>query len=133
MVEATHSLQQAPSQAQRLALRQAQRRAMAVRVEALRRAKADTKAELRAQGIKPSQLAMREIVAASKARLLADAAYRAELIAEARKVVAVWEAEGYFKPRRAAVQHLQVMHSERRPEPQALPLCETHERNGATR
>jgi hypothetical protein len=108
------------SQAQRLALRQAQRQRMAVRVEVLRRAKAEIKRQLAAHGIKPQTLPMREIVAMAEARLLADAAYRAELIAEARKVVAVWEAKGYFKPRRAAVQHLQLMHSARRPEPQAL-------------
>jgi hypothetical protein len=79
--------------------RQAQRQRMAVRVETLRRAKADTKAELRAQGIKPSQLAMREIVAMAEARLMADAQYRAKIIAEAKAIVDQWQAEGRFGKR----------------------------------
>jgi hypothetical protein len=83
-------------------VRQAQRRAMAVRVEALRRAKAEIKHQLAAQGRrKVSQVPMREIVAAAEARLMADAAYRAELIAEARAVVDQWTAEGFFGKRAA--------------------------------
>jgi hypothetical protein len=78
----------------------------AVRIEALRRAKAEIKRAIAARGLKPQSFAMREIVAMAEARLLADAAYRAELVAEARKVVAIWEAEGYFKPRRRSVRNV---------------------------
>jgi hypothetical protein len=112
--------------------RQAQRRAMAVRVEALRRAKADTKRAYQAQGIKLTAIPQKEIVAAAEARLLGDAAYRAKLIAEARAVVDQWTAEGFFGKRAAqSVQHSQDLHKDERPEPQALPLCEYRERNGA--
>lgn len=59
MVEATHTLPQAPatSQAQRLA----QRQARAIRVLALRRAVEATKQRLRGMGLKP-QYMPREIV-----------------------------------------------------------------------
>jgi hypothetical protein len=93
-----------------------------------------TKHELRARGLKPQLILHRHIVAAAEAMLRGDAGWRAELIAEARPIVDRWTAEGFFGKRAAlTAQNLEVMHNQRRPEPQALPLCETHERNGATR
>jgi hypothetical protein len=133
MIETNSSVAQAPamSQAQRQALAQRQARAVAVLVR--RSAVEATKQRLAARGIKRGSVAMREIVAMAEARIVADVAWRAKLIAEARAVVDQWTAEGFFGKRAAqSVQHLQVMHSERRPEPQALPLCEYRERNGAT-
>jgi hypothetical protein len=128
MVEATHSLPQAPatSQAQRLAQRQAHAVAVLVRRAAI----AATKQRLRSQGLKPQHFALREIVALAEARVLADPAHRAKLIAKARPIVDRWTAEGFFG-KRAAVQHLQHLHKAGRPEPRALPLCECHDRNGA--
>jgi hypothetical protein len=74
----------------------------AVMVLALQAAIKEAKRALAAKGLKPTHYSQREIVEMAKARLLADAQHRAELIAEARKVVAVWEAEGYFRQRRAS-------------------------------
>jgi hypothetical protein len=67
-----------------------------------RAAVAATKRGLQAQGRrKVSEVPMREIVAMAEARIVADAAYRAELIAEARAVVDQWTAEGFFGKRAA--------------------------------
>jgi hypothetical protein len=101
--EATHRLQQAPepNHAQRLAERQAHAVAVLVRRSAVEA----TKRELRAKGLKPQHFAMREIVAMAEARLLVDAAHRAKLIAEARKVVDRWTAEGFFGKRASAAAH----------------------------
>jgi hypothetical protein len=76
-----------------------QRRAMAVRVEALRRAKAEIKRQLAARGVKSQRLPMREIVAMAEAYILAHR----EIIADARAEVERWEAEGFFGPRRRSV------------------------------
>jgi vacuolar-type H+-ATPase subunit E/Vma4 len=128
MVEATLRLQQAPatSQAQRLA----QRQRRAIRVLALRRAVEATKQRLRGMGLKPQYMPMREIVVIAEEYL---AAHRAVLVAEAKVAVDEWTAEGFFGKRAArSVQHLQDLHSERSAEPQALPLWEYRDRNGAT-
>jgi hypothetical protein len=120
MDEAIHRLQQAPApnQAQRLAQRQAQAVATLVRRSAINA----VKHKLRGLGLKPQHYSHAQIGVMAKARLLADAQHRAKLIAAARKVVDEWTEEGFFKPRRArrTAQNLQVMHSERRPEPQGL-------------
>jgi hypothetical protein len=94
MDEATHTLQQAP------APNHAQRQSMnrAVRVLALQAAIKATK-ELRARGLKPQLIPHREIVAMAEARLMADAQYRAEIIAEAKAIVDRWQAEGRFGKR----------------------------------
>jgi hypothetical protein len=139
MVEANPTIAPQPSiviaavmtQAQRQAI--AMRQARAVRVETIRRAKAKVKHELAAQGRrKVSQVPMREIVAAAEARLLADAAYRAKLIAEARAVVDRWTAEGFFGKRAALAAHnSRISSKEERPATQGLSLNETHAQNGA--
>ena len=67
---------------------------------------------------------------------MADAAYRARLIAQARPIVEQWTAEGFFGKRAAQRQlerNSQHSHKPGSAEPQALPLCESHDRNGATR
>jgi hypothetical protein len=89
MVEVTHRLQQAPT------TNQAQRQAMgrAVMVLAKQRAIKEVKRELQAQGRrKVSQVLMREIVAMAEDYLTRHR----ELIAEAKKVVEQWHAEGMF-------------------------------------
>ena|ERR1700730_8015001 len=95
MVEASHSLPQAPSDAQRQAMRRA------VSVLARRAAIKEAKRQLAARGLKPAHYSHREIVVMAEEIILADAQRRAEIIAEAKAIVAVWEAEGYFRPRRA--------------------------------
>jgi hypothetical protein len=111
----------------------AQRRAMAVRGEALRWAKADTKHALQAQGIKLTAIPHKEIVAMAEARLLADAQYRAEIIAEARAVVDRWTAEGFFGKRAALAAHnSEVTCSEEGAANRTLPRTTTHAHNGAT-
>ena len=144
MVEAIHSL----TQAQRLAQRQAQ----AVRVLCERRAQEEIKDQIRRQGkIKLSKVPRRDIVRLARVRLFEDAEYRSRLIAEARLIVEEWRREGYFGKAAQgaagaqdkekwggpilveAVQHSQDLHSAGSAEPQALPLCETHDRNGAVR
>jgi hypothetical protein len=102
MVEAADRLSQAPAmsqvQCQALAMRQA--RAVAVLVQ--RAAVAATKRQLQAQGRrKVSEVPMREIVAMAEERLVADVAWRAKLIAEARPMVDQWTAEGFFGKRAA--------------------------------
>jgi hypothetical protein len=70
----------------------------------------------------------------ARARLFEDGEYRARLIAEARPIVDQWTAEGFFGKRAAQRQlerNSQHLHKPGSAEPQALPLCETHDRNGA--
>ena len=123
MVEAISSL--APNRAQR----QAERMRVAVRVEAQRRAREEVKGKIRREGrIKLGEVPSREITAVAEALVIADAEYRGKLIAEAKRVVEQWRVEGFFGK---AVQHSQDLHNARRPEPQPLPLCDTHDRNGA--
>jgi hypothetical protein len=62
-----------------------------------------TKAELRAQSLKPSYIPHREIVVRAEQYL---AQHRAELIAEAKAIVERWQAEGFFgRTRRKALSH----------------------------
>ena len=94
-------------------------------------AKHEVKEAIRREGkVKLSRVPARDITAMAKARLFEDAEYRARLIADAKRVVEQWRAEGYFGK---AVQHSKDLHKPGSGEPQALPLCETHDRNGATR
>jgi hypothetical protein len=71
----------------------------AVIVLARRRAIKEAKRQLAARGLKPAHFAMREIVVMAKEIVLADAQYRAEVIAEAKAMVDRWHAEGVFGPR----------------------------------
>jgi hypothetical protein len=92
MVEANPSL----ARSQRLAQRQLQ----AVRVLCERRAQEEIKDQIRRQGkVKLSRVPQREIIAMARARVMADAEYRAKLIAEARPIVDQWTAEGFFGKR----------------------------------
>ena len=129
MVEAISSL----TQAQRLAQRQLQ----AVRVLCERRAQEEIKDQIRRQGkVKLSRVPQREISAMARARVMADADYRARLIAEARPIVDQWTAEGFFGKRAAQRQlerNSQDLHKPGSAEPQPLLLCETHDRNRAAR
>ncbi len=125
MVEAIHSL----TQAQRLAQRQAQ----AVRVLAMHTAKRDVKEAIRREGkVKLRSVPQREIVALANAKVMADAAYRAKLIADAKLIVEQWTAEGFFG-RRAALAAHNLRHTVRLevPAAQPLPMHATHAHNGA--
>jgi hypothetical protein len=129
MVEATSSL----TQTQRLAQRQAQ----AVQVLCEWQAQEEIKDQIRRQGkIKLSKVPHSQLVRMARTALMEDAAYRERLIAEARPIVDQWTAEGFFGKRAAQRQlehHSQHLHKPRSAGPQPLPLCETHDRNGATR
>ena len=84
MVEANPSL----TQAQRLAQRQTQ----AVRVLCERRAQEEIKDRLRRQGQEAKQVPRRmRSLQWRGTRLVADAAYRARLIAEAKAIVEQWQ------------------------------------------
>jgi hypothetical protein len=109
-------------------LARSQRQAQAVRVLCEGRAREEIKDQIRRQGkVKLSRVPARVITALARARLFEDAEYRARLIAEAKAVVEQWRAEGFFGKRAAQ------RNKPGSAEPQALPLCETHDRNGATR
>jgi hypothetical protein len=69
------------------------RRQIAIAVIAQRAAIRETKAAMQRQGRKPATIPHREIVAAANEYA---AQHRAELIAEAKQIVAKWEAEGFF-------------------------------------
>jgi hypothetical protein len=87
MVEADHIVTQtpAPSHAQR---RAAERMHMAVRVEALRRARAEVKAQIQREGrMRLSDVAPRDITEMAEAYVLSHR----EIIAEAKAVVERWE------------------------------------------
>ena len=101
MEEATHSVQQAPEP------NHAQRQAMgrAVMILARQRAIKEAKRQLAARGLKPAHYSHREIVVMAEEIILADAQRRAKIIAEAKAIVAVWEAEGYFRPRRRGIRN----------------------------
>jgi hypothetical protein len=66
---------------------------IAIAVIARRAAIRETKAEMQRRGVKPAYVPYREIVAAANEYA---AQHRAELIAEAKQIVAKWEAEGFF-------------------------------------
>ena len=79
--------------------RQAQVRAsmgMAVNVLARQAALKEAKRQLQAQGLKPTHLSHGDLVVRAEQYL---AEHRAELIAEAREIVARWQAEGFFDKR----------------------------------
>jgi len=100
-------------------------------VLAKRREIAATRKRLRGMGLKPHFVPIREMAAMVEEYL--DQHWPV-LIAEARPIVDRWTAEGFFGKRAArSVQHLKDLHKEETAEPPALPLCETHDRNGATR
>jgi hypothetical protein len=69
---------------------------MAVNVLALQRAMNLTKRQLQAQGRRPTHFSHRELTLQAEACL---AEHRAELIADAREIVARWQAEGFFGKR----------------------------------
>jgi hypothetical protein len=80
-------------------LHQAQVRAsmgMAVKVLARQAAIKATKRQLQAQGLKPTHFSHRDLVIRAEQYL---AEHREELIAEAREIVARWQAEGFFGKR----------------------------------
>ena len=83
MVEAISSL--ARSQ------RQAQRQWIAVQVLCERRAQEEIKDQIRREGrVKLRSVPRRDIVRLARERVMADAAYRAKLIAEAKLIVERW-------------------------------------------
>jgi 3-oxoacyl-[acyl-carrier-protein] synthase III len=92
MVEANHRVYQSPT------INHAQARAMgrAVRVLAIREAIKAVKQRMQAQGLKVQQVQHKVIVAAADDYL---ASHRAELVAEATKIVERWHTEGAFGPR----------------------------------
>ena len=61
-----------------------------------------TKAELQAQGLRPSHIAHSKIVARANEYLLD---HREELIAEAKQTVERWRVEGFFGKRAQAAVH----------------------------
>ena len=71
---------------------------IAIAVIARRAAIRETKAAMQRRGLKPATIPHREIVAAANV-YLRD--HRAECIEEAQAIVARWEAEGFFRSRRA--------------------------------
>jgi hypothetical protein len=84
------------------------------------------KRQLQAQGRKVAHFAHREIVAMAKGYIAQHPDQRGE------RDCASWCAEGVFGKKVArSVQHLKDLHKEERAEPQALPLCEYRDRNGA--
>jgi hypothetical protein len=100
---------------------------MAVRVEAMRRARAEVKAAIQREGrIKLSQVPPREITAQAEAYVLSHR----ELIAEARARVEQWRVEGFFGK---TAQNLQHLSNSRRPAAYGLPLNECHAQNGAAK
>ena len=70
----------------------------------------------------------------ARAAILEDAAYRARLIAEAKRVVEEWTAEGFFGKQAALAAHnlRHTVRSEVRVL-QGLPRNATHAHNGAAR
>jgi hypothetical protein len=101
----------------------------AVMILARQRAIKEAKRQLAARGLKVANYSRREIVAMAEEVILADAQHRAEIIAEAKAIVADWEAEGYCEPRRAK---LNTAAQRAKADLQALRLCKCHERNGET-
>jgi hypothetical protein len=70
--------------------------ALATNVLARQAASKEAKRQLQAQGLRPSQFSLRELTLRAEAYL---AAHREELVAEAREIVARWQAEGVFGKR----------------------------------
>jgi hypothetical protein len=101
----------AAASAQRKAERDAWHRRIELHVEVRRMAMAATKATIRAKGDKLALYSLAQL------RAQADAMIGPWLVAQAKA--------------RIVERNLKDLHKEERPEPQALPLCETHDRNGA--
>jgi hypothetical protein len=59
----------------------------------------EAKRALAARGLKLASFSHGQIVELAEARLMADAQYRAEIVAKAKAIVAVWHADGVFGPR----------------------------------
>lgn len=64
-----------------------------------------TKAELRAQGLRPNHYSHRDLVSRAEAYL---AQHRAELITEAKAIVERWQAEGFFGKRAKLLSNAQA-------------------------
>ena len=87
MVEAAQSVQQAP------APNHAQRQSMSrdIRVLATQAAIREVKAQIRREGrVKLSSMPARDITALAEARLIEDAAFRAECVACAKRICEGW-------------------------------------------
>ena len=123
MVEASQSYQR----------RAAIRLRLAVAVLARQAAIKATKAELRAKGLKLSNFTHRDIVVLAEEYL---AEHREELVAEAIVIAKRWQAEDERRrearrQRRLLERNSRVVHSARKPDPQGLSVCESHDQNGA--
>jgi hypothetical protein len=70
---------------------------IAIAVIAQRAAIRETKAEMQRRGQKPATIPHRDVLTAAKGYLRDHP----ECFAEAQAIVAQWEAEGFFRPRRA--------------------------------
>ncbi len=103
----------AAGSAKRRAEREAWQRRIELSVEVRRMAMAATKAAIRARGDKLCLYSHAQLVAQANAMI------GPWLVAEARARIAERNSQDLHKPRSA--------------EPQALSLCETHERNGAAK
>ena len=103
----------AEARAQREAEREAWHRRIELSVEVRRMAMAATKAAIRARGDKLCLYSHAQLVAQANAMI------GPWLVAEARARIAERNSQDLHKPRSA--------------EPQALSLCESHERNGAAK
>jgi hypothetical protein len=113
MVEATSSL----TQTQRLAQRQAQ----AVRVLCEWQAQEEIKERIRKQGkIKLSKVPRSQLVRMARTALMEDAAYRARLIVDAKRMVEQWRVEGFFGKQAA-------LSVRKGPELRTLAISEGHE------
>jgi hypothetical protein len=114
--------------------RQAQRQAQAVRVLVMHAAKREVKDAIRREGkVKLSRVPQREIIAMARERVMADAAYRARLVAEARPIVDQWTAEGFFGKQAAQRQlerNSKHLSNSQHPGSQGLSLNECHAQNG---
>jgi hypothetical protein len=91
------------------------------------------KEQLRQQGLKPAYMAKREIVGLAEDYLVE---HRRLLLAQAwERVCSAPELRELYdreqRKRQRLLERISAnLHSERRPEPQGLSLCKSHERNG---
>jgi hypothetical protein len=86
--------------------------------------------------VKLRSVPRREIIAMARAKVVEDAAYRARLIAEAKRVVEEWTAEGFFGQRAAQRQlerNSKHLSNSQHPGSQGLSLNECHAQNGAVK
>jgi hypothetical protein len=103
----------AEARAKREAQRKTWRRRIELSAEVRRLTLDAVKASIRARGDKVQLYSLAQL------RAQADAMIGPWLVVQAKA--------------RIAERNSKDLHKERRPEPQALPLCENHDRNGATR